>query len=165
MRRNEILKLSWDGVDFHRAEIKATHTKTSRDRSVPMNDNVRAELLKLRENASSEWVFANPSTGFPLTDVKTGFKEACRSAGIKDFWFHDLRHAFGTRAADGGEPLTAVASVMGHADIHTTMRYAHATDSGRLRVVEAVGEAKTKHRSRGCPKIGQKARVGLIDSA
>jgi integrase len=130
-------------VDFHRGEIKATHTKTSRDRFVPMNDNVLAELLRLKENASSERVFANPSTGLPLTDVKTGFTEACRSAGIEDFWFHDLRHTFGTRAADGGAPLTAVASVMGHADIHTTMRYAHATDSGRLRVVEAASEATT----------------------
>ena len=112
--------------------------------------------MKLKENASSEWVFPNPKTGLPLTDVKTAFKEACRSAGIDDFLFHDLRHTFGTRATDGGAPITAVAAVMGHADIHTTMRYAHATDSGRLRVVEAVTEAKTSVSQHVCPRIGQK---------
>ncbi len=49
-----------------------------------------------------------------------------------------LRGRFRTKAADDGVALTAVAAVMGHADIHTTMRYAHATDQGRRRAVESV---------------------------
>src|SRR5262249_31578452 len=71
--------------------------------------------------------------GGQLNDVKTGLKAACEEASIKGFRFHDLRHTFGTRS--GG---CRIAAVMGHSDIHTTMRYAHATDTGRRRVVEAV---------------------------
>lgn len=37
-----------------------------------------------------------------------------------------------------GGPLPALQDVMGHQDVHTTMRYAHATDEGRRRVVNAL---------------------------
>ncbi|HSE96869.1 MAG TPA: tyrosine-type recombinase/integrase, partial [Blastocatellia bacterium] len=51
-----------------------------------------------------------------------------KDAGIKNFRFHDLRHTFGTRAADSGAPLTAILDTLGHASIETTNRYAHATE-------------------------------------
>jgi integrase len=38
--------------------------------------------------------------------------------------FHDLRHSFGTIAV-AEFPLSDVQAWMGHADIHTTMRYVH----------------------------------------
>ena len=40
------------------------------------------------------------------------------------FTFHDLRHTFGTLAAQVW-PLHDVQAFMGHADIQTTMRYLH----------------------------------------
>lgn len=138
MRRGEILRLKWEDVDFHANEIKATQTKGHRDRFVPMNSKVREELLRLRQTSEGQFLFPARKNGVTLNDVKTGFKAACEEAGIEGFRFHDLRHTFGTRAADAGEALTSIAAVMGHADIHTTMRYAHATDAGRRRVVEAV---------------------------
>lgn len=138
MRRGEIISLRWEHIDFHANEIKATHTKAHRDRFIPMNARVREELLQLHETSQGTLLFPGRKRGSSLTDVKKAFNTACQRAGIEDFRFHDLRHTFGTRAADAGVALTAVAAVMGHADIHTTMRYAHATDDGRRRAVEAV---------------------------
>jgi len=143
MRRGEILRLRWEQVDFHKSEIKATHTKTSRDRFIPMNQQVQGALQRLRDISDSDWLFPSRD-GQSLKGVATAFRGACREAGIENFRFHDLRHTFGTRAADAGASLTAIAAVMGHADIHTTMRYAHATDQGRRRVVESVaGQIRT----------------------
>jgi integrase len=51
---------------------------------------------------------------------------------------HDLRRAFGTRAADDGAPLNAIQAVMGHKSIATTMKYTQATDEGRRGVVRAA---------------------------
>lgn len=51
---------------------------------------------------------------------------------------------FGTRAIDSGAPLSAVKEVMGHADIHTTTRYVHATDEGKRRAVEAAASGGVK---------------------
>ena len=100
---------------------------------------MKAFLLKLKETSQSEFLFPSPKKeGSRITDIKKAFNAAVKEAGIKDFHFHDLRHTFGTRAADGGVEMTAIAEVMGHADIRTTRRYSHATDQGRRRVVEAV---------------------------
>jgi integrase len=151
MRRGEILRLTWLHIDFHSNEIKATHTKTHRDRFIPMNAKVREELLRLRETSEDHLVFPGRKAGCSLMDVKKAFNTACRRSGILDFHFHDLRHTFGTRAAEAGVALNAVAAVMGHADIHTTMRYAHATDDGRRRAVEAV-ESQARRTTPGLVK-------------
>ena len=78
--------------------------------------------------------------------MKKGWAAALRDAGIAPIRFHDIRHTFGTRAVDGGAPLSVVKEMMGHADIRTTMRYVHATDEGKRTVVEAAA----KGRARAC---------------
>ena len=63
---------------------------------------------------------------------------ACKLAEIVDLHFHDLRHTFGTRAADGGANLGDLQKVMGHAQLSTTMQYVHATEEGKRLAVNAV---------------------------
>jgi hypothetical protein len=57
-----------------------------------------------------------------------------------------------------GVPLTAIATVMGHASIQTTERYAHATDEGTRRVVEALQKKQPLVTIRS-----QEERRGLYD--
>lgn len=75
------------------------------------------------------------------TTIKTAWNTACRKAGIVGLRFHDLRHTFGTRAADSGIPLNALRDVMSHKSTTVTERYAHATDEGKRRAIEAVQKA------------------------
>jgi integrase len=160
MRRGEILRLKWEHVDFHTNEIKATHTKGHRDRFIPMNKRVREVLLELRQSSEGEFLFPGRKEGSSIGDIKKAFNAACRDANIEGFRFHDLRHTFGTGAADAGIALTAVAAVMGHADIHTTMRYAHATDEGRRRAVEAVEIPETGADQENMVKIWSRRAIG-----
>ena len=44
---------------------------------------------------------------------------------------------FGTLAVDRGAPLAGVRDAMGHASLETTNRYAHGTEEGKRRAVEA----------------------------
>jgi integrase len=74
----------------------------------------------------------------PINYLYHGWRKACRLARIENLRIHDLRRTFGTRAADDGAPLNAIQSVMGHKSITTTMKYAHATDESRRRVVRAA---------------------------
>ena len=46
--------------------------------------------------------------------------------------------------ADAGVPITAVADILGHADVRTTMRYDHATDEARRRAVKALEESSRR---------------------
>lgn len=97
-----------------------------------------SELVARAKQNRYAYLFTNPKTQKPYTTIKTAWLTACRQAGITDLRFHDLRHTFGTRAADAGVPLPAIRDVMGHKSIARTEPYAHATDEGKRRAVEAV---------------------------
>jgi integrase len=89
-------------------------------------------------NDDCEYVLRNRRTGKSVTDIKHGFKAALKEAGIENLRFHDLRHTAGTRMADANVPITAISDILGHADIRTTTRYAHATDEAKRRAVKAL---------------------------
>lgn len=154
LRRTEILSLKVEDVDFHLGKLRAKETKNGEERSIEMNETARAILGELVAEAKQhgwQYLFTNPKTGTRYKDVKRAFTSALKEAGISDFWFHDLRHTFGTVA--GNDPdvsIPALAETMGHKDWKTTMQYTHATDEGKRRVVAA----QEKDRS----QIGHKAQ-------
>jgi len=143
MRRTEILTLNKNQIDFFRDLIELRNTKSGKPRSVPVHRDIKPLLQDLSHRAGpSGYLFENPKTGRPLVDIKTAWRLALRDAGIPHIPFHCAgRHTFGTRAVDGGAPLSAVRDVMGHVDIRTTMRYVHGTDEGKRRAVEAAAIA------------------------
>jgi integrase len=79
-----------------------------------MNGPVHDILVKAcRGKANTEYVFANPLTGQPYTDVKHAFATACKNAGIVGLWWHDLRATFGTRLEAEGHGISTIMSLMG----------------------------------------------------
>ncbi len=140
LRKSEVLNLRNDKVDWQLDLILVTNTKSGRDRTVPMNDNVRTAIARAIAQSSTDYVFANSATGQPYTDVKKAFTHACRDAGIKDLRFHDLRHTFGTRLADAGVDVVKIKELMGHQSIETTMRYLHTTDKGKRAAITELAE-------------------------
>jgi len=115
------------------------NSKTGRDYAVPMNEDVRSTLRQIRGTVrGGGYVFFNPDTVKPYTDVKTAFGTACQLAGIENLHWHDLRHTFGTRLAEAGCSEATIADLMGHSDPQTTRRDTHATDRAKRAAVEAV---------------------------
>jgi len=150
MRRGELLKLHRSHVDFGLNVINVKQTKTGKDRTVPMDVAVRETLVGLCEGLSDDdFVFMNRRTGVRLTDVKHGFKSACRDAGVLDLNFHDLRHTFGTRLADAGVDIVKTTELMGHQSILTTRRYTHATDQGKRAAIAQLAS----YRRENCHKF------------
>jgi len=139
MRRGDQLSLRWEKVDFQRNVIYVPNSKTGKDYAVPMDEDVRNVLLRLRQEVKGrEFVFVNPETGGPYSDMKKAFGTACRLAGIKNLHWHDLRHTFGTRLAETGCSEATIAGMMGHSEPGTTRRYTHATERAKHAAVEAV---------------------------
>jgi integrase len=143
MRRGELFKLRWFDVDFQRGLIhvrdaKGRDTKTV-NRDVPMSEAARAMLEGLPK--TSAHVFPSPKTGGQLVDIKRSFGLACETAKIKDLRFHDLRHTAATRMADAGVNVVVIAEVLGHGDIRTTKRYAHAMDEAKREAVEKLAKS------------------------
>ncbi|HEX7998662.1 MAG TPA: site-specific integrase [Pyrinomonadaceae bacterium] len=158
MRRGEIFNLRWFDVDFSRGVIHVRNTKTSKDRVVPMNAAAR-EMLE-RQPKTSGYVFPSPKTGGRLVDIKKKFNEACATAEIDDFRFHDLRHTAATRLADAGVNVIVIAEILGHGDIRTTKRYSHAMEEAKREAVEklakpgAVRQKSAKSRGKGKRQAG-----------
>ena len=50
-------------------------------------------------------------------------------AGLPDVRIHDLRHTFASTLVNQGVPLYEVQKLLGHAQIRTTERYAHLSQS------------------------------------
>ncbi|MBP7706039.1 MAG: tyrosine-type recombinase/integrase [Candidatus Aminicenantes bacterium] len=143
MRRGEILGLRWENVDLKRKTITLTRTKSDRRREIPMNSIVRIALEGIKERGRSPWVFPNPETGRPLTDVKKSFRAACKAAGVEGLRFHDLRHTFATRLIEECDIVT-LKELLGHSSVTVTERYAH---SSLDRKTTAVGALERKARS------------------
>jgi integrase len=124
MRRGELLSLKWEQI--HHGQIYLTKTKTDKARQIPINNRLADLLRELRQknHLKSPYVFCFPN-GDRVRHIKNGFLGACRRAGLEDFHFHDLRHTFASHLVMNGVGLKAVQELLGHADIKTTMRYAH----------------------------------------
>ncbi len=143
MRRRELLQLRWSHIDFEREVIhvvnsreQGSRTKSGRSRQVPMTSEARTLLEGLAAEAISEFVFCNPDTELPYTDVKRAFMTACRKAEIVDFHFHDLRRTAATRLGDAGVDAIKLAAIMGWSDVRMARRYTHPCTLGLREAME-----------------------------
>lgn len=136
LRRNEILNLRWNDVDFDNLIISIWETKNNTPRKVPMNALVLDALHSM--DRKGEYIFTNTRTGERIKDIKTGFKAACRRAEIQDLRFHDLRHNCGTQMVMNGVDIVTVKEILGHKDIRTTLRYCHPTPENKRKAVSVL---------------------------
>jgi integrase len=146
MRRTEILSLRWKDVDLHKGFIFIGDSKSGRSRTVPINSQVFETLKSLSQE--SEFVFFNSETKTHVKDIKTGFKAACRRAGIKNLRLHDLRHTAASWMVEAGVDLVTVSRILGHSTIQMTMRYAHPTPENMRRAVEKLAERTDQTRQK-----------------
>ena len=148
LRKREQLNLRRGQVDFSRNVVIATRTKGRKNREVPLdvlNLEVREILKKACHGKDAEdYVFTNPDTDKPFYDIKRSFHTACRIAGIKNLWWHDLRATFCTRLALARYEALTIMSLMGHKDLKTTMRYIRAVQLQRdVRPLQLVHKLAT----------------------
>lgn len=138
MRKGEIFELKWDRVNLDESYIMLVKTKTKKIRQVPLNDVMKKMLSQLYlKRAGSPYVFPNPLTGKPFTDIKRSWKTILKKCNIEDFRFHDLRHCFASYSlAHGGGNLFDLKDVLGHEKITTTARYVKSLMEGKQKLVD-----------------------------
>lgn len=127
-RSGELLKLTWDRVDFANRYLilNRTDTKSKRRRFIALNETAYLLLERMnRSTKSKTWVFYNEQTDTHILSLKKGFRLACKTAQIDDLRIHDLRHTFASWLVQSGVPLYTVRDLLGHTCITTTERYAH----------------------------------------
>lgn len=136
MRRGEILGLRWLDVDLAGGRILLPQTKNGEGRIVYLNDLARQALQAAAEGSvkPTDLVFTNEAA--TPENVSLAFLRACRSVGVLDFHFHDLRHTAASWMRMKGADIHTVALVLGHKDLRMAARYQHLSPAF---LSEAVG--------------------------
>ncbi len=98
--------------------------------TVPLPKDVRDALWALPRRG--ERVFTHEDgSAMTYSGVDTAWNRACAKAGVSDLRLHDLRHTAATNFLKETN-LKVVQKMLRHADIRSTLRYAHADDADVL---------------------------------
>jgi integrase len=123
-RHGEICTLEWDKVNLDQKSIALWRPKVRNESVIYMADRV-LEILKRRyATKSGSFIFQN-KVGSARNHITHTFQKAFKRAGISGCTAHTLRHTHATRLIQNGLNLYEIKEILGHADIKTTMRYAH----------------------------------------
>lgn len=125
MRRGEICRVEWEGLDEGKRCLLIRDRKDPRQKAG--NDGL-IPLLAVSGYDAWEIVQRQPRVDgriFPLSgeQVSDAFLLACRAAGVEDLHFHDLRHEGISRMFEAGMTVEEVAVVSGHKDWRHLKRY------------------------------------------
>src|SRR5437870_3815314 len=137
MRLGEILNLRWYDLDFASGFILVRDSKNGESRHVPMDATLFALFRAYPHRPSTDLVFSSSSGGH-IVDVRTGFQNACKRAGLIDLHFHDLRHTFASQFVMAGGNLFILKSVLGHKNITMTQRYAHLAPTYLIKSIDRM---------------------------
>jgi integrase len=136
-REAATFNLTWDDVHIDRGYASATE-KGGKKHTVWLSE----QALDVLDRASRRGRYV-----FSKTNKRRAFDAALAKAGIDDFCWHDLRHTHATWLRQAGVPVEVVQRSLGHADIATTMRYAHVDDrelQEALRKLPSIGTSTPK---------------------
>ena len=141
-RRNEILGLRWEDVDFDAGVLHLRDTKTGA-RVVPLTPPAAEVLEGLPRRSGNPWVFPGRKRGTHQRNINGSWDRIRKRAGLDGVRLHDLRHSFASRALAMGESLSMIGKLLGHTRVQTTARYAHlaraSVKASTAKVAESIG--------------------------
>lgn len=126
-RRNEILSLRWDEVDFACGYLRFGDSKTG-SKDVHLAAPAKELIAGLPREAGNRYVIRGDRPGTHLVGLQKVWNRVRAAAGLPDVRLHDLRHSYASVGARGGESLLVLGKVLGHATTAATSRYAHLSD-------------------------------------
>lgn len=123
-RYSELSTLTWQQINLTEKTIALWRPKVKNESILFMTDRLYNILTNRHNKKTSKFVFEN-STGGARNYIPSTLRRTFSRAGLPDCTAHTLRHTHATRLIQNGLNLYEVKEILGHADIKTTMRYAH----------------------------------------
>lgn len=153
-RRNEILELRWDDVDFDRAMLRLPDSKTGA-KTIYLSAPALEVLSKLSRMEKNPFVICGDKPSAHLVNLRKPWQRILRRANLSDIRIHDLRHSFASVGAVGGLSMPIIGKLLGHTKMATTERYAHLAANPLRAANEAIGEriAATLKGDQATPKV------------
>lgn len=141
MRIGELAALSWKNVDFRHSIINVEQTchrlyednleksylhydsvkSLASNRVIPMNQNVKSSLKKIRQESKGEYVFAIGDKGCEPRTLTYHFHRIRKLANLNQIHFHQLRHTFATRCIEAKVGIPSISALLGHSSAKMTL--------------------------------------------
>ena len=130
LRVSELVSLRVSDIDGERRLLRIEQGKGAKDRQVIIAPTLLDRLRRYwREQRPANWLFPNPQRRERHLDISTAqrvYRRAKTVAGVdKAGGIHGLRHAYATHQLENGLPVHQLQRLLGHSDIHSTLRYVH----------------------------------------
>lgn len=124
LRRNELLNLKRDQIDWTRKEAYLPDSKAGRPHVSPLSGPAMAVLRQIPALDGNVYLLPGRCIGRPLVEIKTAWQRIRTAAGVPDVRVHDLRRTVGSWLAQQGNSLHLIGRVLNHSSPSTTAGYA-----------------------------------------
>ena len=139
LRVSEVLALKVSDIHSENMQIHVRSGKGDKDRYTLLSEKTRLFLRQyFKEYRPNDWLFysaRDKSRALHTRTAQVTFNASKKKAGIiKPATFHSLRTSFATHLLIKGTDLFTIKTLLGHANIKTTMVYLHLAPSRVLSV-------------------------------
>jgi integrase len=162
LRFGELRGLDWSDINWKTGIMTVRRSltrfgmgspKNNKERHIPLTGEI-FRMLEVRRKAKGT-IFTNEK-GEPFEEnrLRRALLRTCAAAGLRKIHWHVLRHTFASHLAMRGASIRAIQELLGHADIKTTLRYSHLTQSA-LRETISLLEKNEGERNFGQPAVNR----------
>ena len=135
LRVSELAALQVRDIDGERRLLRIVQGKGAKDRLVPLGPTLLDQLREYWQlYRPSQWLFPgrSPVAALGISSIQKAFTQAKARAGVEKVGgIHSLRHAYATHQLEAGMPVHRLQRLLGHRDVHATLRYVHWVPSYR----------------------------------
>jgi len=132
LRAGEIFDLTWGCVDLDTDRLLIIDTKSAKNRTVYMTNEVNDMFQGRKPGKPTELVFKDRK-GNRIKEVSNSFRRAIDKLGLNKgitdprlkVYFHSLRHTYASWLVQNGINLYTVKELLGHSTLAMTERYSH----------------------------------------
>jgi integrase len=124
-RYSEIAGLEWRQIDLQAKTLHLWRPKVQNESVLYLTDRAFETLSRRAAgHHDRQYLFLNRKggkRGYASQAIRKAISRAC----LEGVTIHTLRHTHATRLVQNGMSVYEIKDVLGHADVKTTMRYAH----------------------------------------
>jgi hypothetical protein len=162
-RTGEILTLKRAYIDSHHRCLRLPDSKTGA-KVVHVGDAALEVMAALPEVVGNPYLLPSRRGDGPIVDLQSPWRRTRTAAGLADVRLHDLRHAFASLGATGGDSLLVIGALLGHRSAKTTQRYAHLSDHPIKDAANRISDAAAAHLGLNRPASPQTLRAEIVEA-
>ncbi len=170
-RLGEVLNLKWEFVDLPSRMVyfPASNNKSRKNLAFELTDVMVERLKEYQLHAIDEqgtifltgYVFINPNTGKPFSDLRKPWKRLLDRAGLDYIKLHAVRHLVGSYAVNELQlPLIEVSYMLGHSDTKITQRYVTVKPRVAKNVTQQIFDSLKSKEEKYVEKLNKAIEIG-----